>query len=373
MPVVPTGEVVRLFLRLGFTAFGGPAAHIGLLHHEVVRRRRWIADPEFAEFLALTNLLPGPNSTEMALHVGRAAAGWRGFLAAGLCFIAPAAVMVLWLAILYTRYGQSPDARAVLAGLTPIIVAIIANAVVQMARSTLRGWTGALVAIVTAVLSFAGANELVLLAAAGVLMMAVRRALAAGASLLTLLPAAGVPAAASPAATEFTLVRLGLFFLQVGSVLFGSGYVLIAFLRADLVERWGWLTDRQLVDAVAAGQITPGPLFTTATFVGYLLGGLPGAVISTIAIFAPAFVFVALGQRFLPRIRRSPAARAFLEGVFAASLGLMAAVAAGLGRGVVSDPLHVAVAVVAWLALWRFRVNSVWLIAAGALIGWIDR
>ena len=365
----PLPDVALLFLRLGATAFGGPAAHIALLHHEVVVRRQWLTADEFAELLALTNLIPGPNSTEMAIHVGRRIAGWWGFLVAGVCFIAPAAVMVTVLAVLYVHYGRTPDARAIMAGITPVMLAVIAHASITIGRTTLRGASMFAAAGLTAALAIAGVNELALLLAAGLLSIAARSA-----GVLAVLAASGgiatgqashAPAAAVP------LTGLALFFLKVGSVLFGSGYVLVAFLRADLVERWHWLTDQQLMDAIAVGQITPGPVFTTATFIGYLLHGPAGAVLATIAIFLPAFVFVALTQPLISRLRASPAARTFLDGVIAASIGLIAAVACLLVPAVLTTMAQTVCAAAALLILLRWKINPSWLLVAGAMLGWV--
>ena len=367
-PAIPIAQVFWLFLRLGATAFGGPAAHIALFHHEVVRRRKWLTDDEFGELLALTNLIPGPNSTEMAIHIGRRMAGWWGFLLAGICFILPAAVMVWILATLYVHYGHTPDARAVMSGVTPVMLAVIAHASISIGHSTLRGPLPWVLAVLSAVVAVAGVNELLLLIAAGLSAIAARRGglmmcMSAGSALL------GAQAAQSAAAAA-PLTGLSLFFLKVGSVLFGSGYVLVAFLRADLVERWHWLTDQQLMDAIAAGQMTPGPVFTTATFIGYVLHGTTGAILATIAIFVPAFVFVALTQPLIPRLRASAAATAFLGGVIAASIGLIAAVAVLLVPAVLTTTAQMASAAAALLILLRWRVNPSWLLVAGALLGW---
>ena len=361
-------DVALLFLRLGATAFGGPAAHIALLHHEVVARRRWLTDDEFGELLAVTNLIPGPNSTEMAIHVGRRVAGWWGFVLAGVCFIVPAAVMVGCLAVLYVHYGRTPDARAVMSGVAPVMLAVIAQASVTIGRSQLRGPFAWLVAIGAAGLAIAGIHELALLLGAGLLSVAARRT-----GVLAVLAASGglmSAQAAQPAQAAVPLTGLSLFFLKVGSVQFGSWYVLVAYLRADLVERWRWLTDQQLVDAIAVGQMTPGPVFTTATFIGYVLRGVPGAVLATIAIFLPAFIFVALTQPLIPRLRASATASAFLNGVIAASIGLIAAVAAMLVPAVLTTAAQSIAAVAALLALLRWRINPSWLLVAGALLGW---
>lgn len=361
------GEIARVFLLLGVAAFGGPAAHIAMMHDQVVRRRQWLSDAEFTDLIAAVNLIPGPNSTELAIHIGRRQAGLAGLAIAGICFIVPAALIVATLATIYVEYGQTPDARALLTGIAPVIIAVIVHATFQLAKTALKSAWLWIVAALAVALSAFGVNELAILFGAGLLMLAAhggRRALAA----VVVACASSVSLAAASAASV-SLAKLTLFFLKVGSVLFGSGYVLIAFLRADLVDRWGWLTEQQLLDAVAVGQFTPGPLLTTATFIGYVLAGWPGAVLSTIAIFLPAFVFVWITHPVIPRFRESRPVAAFLDGVIAASLGLMAAVAITIGRTTLTSPLWVAVSVASLIALTMWRVNSVWLVLAGAVLG----
>lgn len=364
--MIPLRTIAALFLRLGATSFGGPAAHIALLHYEVVRRRRWMSDAEFADLIAVTNLIPGPNSTEMAIHIGRRMSGWGGLLLAGACFILPAALIVGALAAVYVRVGTLPEARAILNGITPIVVAIIAHATLAIGRSVLVSPARLAIASGGAALMLAGVNELAVLALAGAVSVVVARTTIGAAAVLPLLP---IQVAGASAAGAVTLTSLFLFFLKVGSVLFGSGYVLVAFLRADLVERWGWLTDQQLLDAIAIGQVTPGPLFTTATFIGYVLAGLPGALVATAGIFAPAFLFVALTGPLVRSVRGSAAAGEALDGVVAASIGLIAAVGIQLGFTTVTEPVAIVLAVGAFVALWRLQPNATWLILAGALVG----
>lgn len=369
---MPLLEIARVFLLLGTTAFGGPAAHIAMMHDQVVRRRRWIGEQEFADLIAATHLIPGPNSTEMAIHVGRRVAGWRGLLLAGLCFVLPSAIIVSVFAVLYGRYGRTPDARALLAGVAPVIIAIILQASWNLARGSLKRPSLWAVALAATLLSLVGVNELVILGGGALVLVAsriTRRHVAAAVGVAA--ASMGVQGAAAAVAVPVTLTGLSLFFLKVGAILFGSGYVLIAFLRADLVDRWHWLTDQQLVDAIAVGQFTPGPLSTTATFIGYLLAGWPGAVLCTVAIFLPGFVLVALTQPLIPRLRASRMLSACLDGVVAASLGLMAAVAVNLARTSLTSLPYALVAVLALIVLLRWRVNSAWLVLAGAAIGWL--
>ena len=383
----PLADLAALFLRLGVTAFGGPAAHIAMMRDEVVDRRKWLTDAEFLDLLAATNLIPGPNSTEMAIHLGYRRAGLAGLALAGICFILPAALIVLPIAWAYARYGETPQAAWLAYGIAPVIIAIVVQALIKLGRTAVTGAAPALLGAGAAILSIGGVNELLLLgggAAAGLAVAGARSlgsgrptggaaaaawavAVAAGGACLH---AAGA-AAAAVAAVPVTLARLALFFLKVGSILFGSGYVLLAFLRADLTERWGWLTDQQLIDAVTVGQVTPGPVFTTATFIGYLLGGVPGAVLATVAIFLPGFVFVAVTQPIIPRLRASALMGGALDGVVAASLGLMLAVTWQLAQAAITDAATAGVAASAAVILVVWKPNSTWLILAGAVAGWL--
>lgn len=385
-------DLLRLFLRLGFTAFGGPAAHIAMMRHEVVHRRAWLSDQEFLDLVGATNLIPGPNSTEMAIHIGYRRAGWPGLIAAGAAFILPATLIVMILAWAYTRYGAMSEAAWLLYGVKPVIIAVVLQALWGLSRTAIKGLGTAMIALGVLVLYFSGVNEIVLLAAAGLLPVAgkhLRRShnemaavmlgiltgwrqwgtVVAGGTVVVVGAAASAMAPAVAATTPVTLSRLFLVFLKIGSVLYGSGYVLLAFLRADFVERLGWLTDQQLLDAVAIGQFTPGPVFTTATFIGYILGGAPAAVLATVGIFLPAFIFVAASHPYIPRMRRSPWASAVLDGVNVASLALMAGVSWQLGRAAIVDALTAGLAVAALLVLTRFRVNSAWLVLGGAILG----
>ena len=371
-------EVAALFLKLGTIAFGGPAAHIALMRQEVVGRRRWVTDQHFLDLLGATNLIPGPNSTELAIHLGYLRAGWRGLLAAGTCFILPAMLLVLGFAWAYVEYGSTPEVTWLLYGIKPVIIAVVAQALWGLARTAVRGPLAAAVGLLVLALYLLGFNEIALLFGGGLVAMAltVARRLRPGTGAAAAVPLLGLPApavlsAAAPA--PYSLLTLFLTFLKIGAVLYGSGYVLLAFLRNDFVVRLGWLTDQQLLDAVAVGQFTPGPVFTTATFVGYLVGGLPGAVVATVGIFLPSFLFVAALKPLVPRLRASPWTGAFLDGVNVAALGLMAAVTWTLARDAVVDPLTGALAVAAGVLLIRFRVNSAWLIAGGGAIGVLTR
>ncbi|HEV3014909.1 MAG TPA: chromate efflux transporter [Actinomycetota bacterium] len=376
------GEVAGLFLKLGTIAFGGPAAHIALMHTEVVGRRRWVSEQQFLDLVGATNLLPGPSSTELAIYLGLRRAGWRGLVAAGACFIAPAFAIVLGLAVLYDRYGTTPVATDLLYGVTPVVIAIVVHALVLLGRTALKSAWLAGIGLAALGGYLAGLHPLPLLALGAALWLAVtggRRFAARFGAPAVLAPAAlaGPWLLPAPAAAPGSVSLATLFwtFLKLGSVVFGSGYVLLAFLRDDLVEGLRVLSDQQLVDAVAVGQVTPGPVFTTATFIGYLVAGTTGAVVATLGMFAPSFVLVPLIDRLLTAIRRRPWVRTALDGVNVVAVALMAGVAAQLARTSLVDPLTVALAAATLGVLLRWRPNPTWLIAAGAaaglLHGWV--
>jgi chromate transporter len=367
-------EVAALFLKLGMTAFGGPAAHIAMMHDETVKRRQWLGDQEFLDLVGATNLIPGPNSTEMAIHIGFLRAGWPGLIAGGLCFIMPAMLIVMLLAWIYVRFGSAPQAGWLLYGVKPVVISIIAQALLTLGQKAVKNLPIALVGLAVLVLYFLGINEIVLLLGSGLLVMVGAnltrlRNQAWGVLLGPLFAGLNLPAFAAPTSAPFGLPLLFLTFLKIGSVLYGSGYVLLAFLRADFVVRLGWLTDRQLIDAIAIGQVTPGPVFTTATFIGFVLGGWPGALLATLGIFLPSFIFVAISNPLIPRIRSSAWVSGLLDGVNVASLGLMAAVTWQLGRASLTDLLTGLMALISFGLLGRFKINSTWLIVGGALIG----
>jgi chromate transporter len=373
----PVSEVARLFLKLGAIGFGGPAAHIALMEDEVVRRRGWVDRARFLDLLGATNLIPGPNSTEMAIHLGYLRAGWPGLVVAGICFIGPAMLITLALAIAYARTARLPEAAWLLYGVKPVIIAVVVQALLGLGRRALATPLAAATAVAVGALAASGVNEVALLFGAALAVPLARRlgpgagagpaGTAAGAALAALAPSPVLAAAGG--AAPVGLAPLFLICLKVGAILFGSGYVLLAFLRPELVERTGWLTDRQLLDAIAVGQLTPGPVLTTATFVGYLVAGVPGALVATLGIFLPSFVFVAASSPLVPRLRRSRWAAGFLDGANAASVALMAVVTWQLGRAAIVDPLTAGLALVAGgLVLWT-RLNSAWLILGGGLAG----
>jgi chromate transporter len=373
-------ELCLTFLKLGTIGFGGPAAHIALMEQEAVRRRRWLTREHFLDLVGATNLIPGPNSTELAIHLGRLRGGGPGLVTAGVSFILPAFSIVCVIAWSYRHFGALPQTAWLLRGVQPVMIAIVVQALAGLARSAIKSAFLALIgAACLAVAAIRPGNEILLLLAAGAIAGITawsRSRNAHGPSAFAVLPlTAAVQWSLSQAATipgPLTLSGLFFVFAKAGSVLFGSGYVLLALLRADLVQRLGWLSDRQLLDAIVVGQITPGPVFTTATFIGYVLAGMPGAIAATLGIFLPAFVFVAISAPIVPRLRRSALAGGVLDGVNVASLALMANVTWQLGRTALVDGPTIAIAVAsACLLAWR-GVNSLWLVIAGAIIGLLD-
>jgi chromate transporter len=354
------GEVAGFFLRLGFTAFGGPAAHLAIMESEAVRRRGWLTRQEFLDRLGAVSLLPGPSSTQMALAIGQAQAGFAGLLLGGLCFILPSALMAGACAWAYQRWAALPQAEGLLYGVRPVIVALLGQAMWSLGKAAIRTRLHALLGILAAAAFALGVHELAVLLGAG---------------LLTLVAARGwqpKPSALGAAPLAPGLGAILLVFLKLGAVVFGSGYVLLAFLRADLVTRLHWLTERQLLDAVAVGQVTPGPVFTTATFVGYLLRGPAGAALATLGIFLPSFVLVASLQPLLPRLRRSPSTAALLDGVNVGALALLAVVGVQLGQAALVDVLTAAILLAALLLMLGTRLNPTWIVlgagAAGLLL-----
>lgn len=362
-------ELAALFLRLGATAMGGPAVHIAMMEEEVVTRRAWLTREEFLDFLGATNLIPGPNSTEMAIHVGRVRAGWLGLVVAGVSFILPAALMVVALAWAYVRYGALPQIAALLYGVKPVVIVVIAQGAYRLARSAVKSaWLGVLGAMALAA-SALGVDPLATLFGAGIVAALIHLRQEQGTSRGFSGAFSALALTTGSLSMPFSLALLFLVMLKIGATLFGGGYVLVAFLRSDLVTRLHWLTEHQLLDAVAAGQITPGPLFTTATFIGYVLGGIWGAVAATIGIFLPAFVLVVVSGPLVPRLRRSPLVAAALDGINVAALALMVVVSAQLARTAIVDWPTLAIGFASAVLLFRYRVNSGWLIAGGAAAG----
>lgn len=369
-PAHPLREVTVFFLRLGFTAFGGPAAHVAMMEQEVVRKRRWLSHEAFLDLLGTVNLIPGPSSTQMAMNLGYQRAGLWGLVIGGSCFILPAALLTLGIAWAYVRFGRLPQAQGFLYGVKPVVLTIVFQALWNLGRTAFR--TRTLVALGLAALAVCTLeiHPLFILLGSGILALVVHRMRVEGAAGPKTARGSWIPLVAGAASWPSAgLLGLFLFFLKLGSVLFGSGYVLLAFLKADLVDRWHWLSESQLLDAVAVGQFTPGPVFTTATFIGYVLRGFPGAVLATVGIFLPSFVFIGFLGFVLPRLRRSPQTAAFLDGISVGALALLAFVTWGLSRSALVDVWTGLMALASGILLLRFKVNPTWLVLGGGLAG----
>jgi chromate transporter len=381
-------DIAIVFLKLGTIAFGGPAAHLAMMEEEFVRRRHWITHAQFLDRLATANLIPGPSSTEVAIFVGQLKRGWRGLIVAGCCFVIPAATIAAVIAWAYMRFGSLPKVEGIFSAIKPAVVAIVIQALIKMGRSGVRTISLALIAALAAALSILGISPVLVLGVAGLVSVAAltmkNRLLSISADGFSKNPvafhkfvgvskfiAAAVAVGAAGVTVPVGLVRLFLSFLKIGSVIFGSGYVLLAFLQTEFVERLHWLSEKQLTDAVAVGQFTPGPLSATATFIGFIVAGWPGAVVATVGIFLPGFLLVAISGPFLPRLRKSAVASAALDGVVAGSLALMAVVAMQLGRTSIVDRTTLIVFIASLIALLWLRVNSAWVVAGAAVVGWV--
>ncbi|MBC8230699.1 chromate efflux transporter [bacterium] len=385
-------ELAALLLKLGFIGFGGPAAHIAMMEEEVVERRRWLTREHFLDLVGATNLIPGPNSTEMAIHVGYIRAGVAGLAVAGVCFICPAVLVTSIFAWFYGKFGTLPQVAPLLYGIKPAVLAIILAAVLRLGKTAVKGWRFLPIGLAVALASLLGMNEVIALLLGGVIGMLWLRVsdrnnplIGKGLIALVSIIASATPKIARTANTALatltgsavgmpigiSLWRLGLFFLKVGAVLYGSGYVLVAFLEGGLVHDYGWLTQRQLLDAIAIGQFTPGPVLSTATFIGYLISGPLGAVIATMAIFLPSFVFVAALNPVVPRLRRSRWTAAFLDSVNISAVALMVAVTVNLAQDILTSWPAWIIALAAAVVGIRWKVNSAWLVLGGAIIGWL--
>jgi chromate transporter len=381
--------LIKLFLKLGTVAFGGPAAHIAMMEEEVVNRREWVTREHFLDLIGATNLIPGPNSTEMAIHIGYIRGGLSGLIAAGLSFILPAVIITGILAWVYVRFGTIPQVIPFLFGIKPTVISVILVAVVRLGKTAAKNMQLTIIGIAVATVSLLGMNEIIALLSggiAGIILHGIRISKNKKIScwIIPILSqlwsifenrdtkaAIAASAAGTTGIVSVSLWKLGLFFLKVGSVLYGSGYVLVAFLEGGLVKDYGWLTEQQLLDAVAIGQFTPGPVLSTVTFIGYLVSGVPGAVISTIAIFLPSFVFVLILNPVIPHLRASKMMSAFLDAVNISAIGLMAAVTISLASTTLMDWRAIFIAVSAIIAGIRFKLNAAWLVLGGAFMGWI--
>ncbi len=366
-------EVALLFLRLGATAFGGPSAYIAIMQQETVRKRGWLDNQRFLDMLGISNLIPGPTATEMALYIGLEQAGWPGYLSAGLLFIIPGMLATISIAWAYVKYASLPAVGWILYGVKPVIIAIILHALWDLGKKGVKGPLTAIVGAAAVASYLLGLNAIAILfvGAAVVLLFQSEKHFRSRVLPLLLLPSLlhlKIPVLAA-GKIPFKQTTLFLTFLKIGFLIYGGGYVLFAFINSEFVTHLGWLTHQKLLDAIAVGQITPGPVFSSAAFIGYLMGGWQSALLATLAIFLPAFIFVALASRILPSIRKTWWAGALLDGVNVSALGLMAAVTYQLGRAAIIDWFTIALTIVTLIIVLKVKINSTWLILGGALLG----
>ncbi|MEI3789363.1 MULTISPECIES: chromate efflux transporter [unclassified Chryseobacterium] len=369
---VNTKEIILLFLKLGIIGFGGPAAHIAMMQNEVVVKRKWMDEQHFLDLLGAVNLIPGPNSTEMAIHIGYDKGGWKGLLAAGLCFIFPAVLITGTFAFLYHQYGQLPQVQPFIYGIKPAIIAVIIGAVYPLAKKSIKSTFLALVGMAVLLGSLSGISEIYLMFGAGFLAIVVFsfQNMNNGNTMQGFVPLLFFKVGQNEFLSE-TNVKLFWIFLKIGSILYGSGYVLFAFLDTELVAK-GLITRQQLMDAIAVGQFTPGPVFSSVTFIGYQINGLSGAILSTIAIFLPSFIFVALLNPLMKRIRRYNSLSAFLDAVNVASVAIIVAVCFTMGKEAVTDWRTITIALISAFVIFKYqKINSAFIVLGGALLGYI--
>lgn len=365
-------EIAFMFLKLGITAFGGPAAHVAMMDEEIVKKRKWVSSESFLDFYGVTNLLPGPNSTELAIHLGYERGGWLGLIIAGVCFILPAMMIVTAFAAIYVSYGSLPEISGIMNGIKPVIIAVILQALLRLGKSALKNKSSIVLFLFTIALSYFGYSEIFLLFLSGIIMMLIvnrRKLRRSDLSLFIPTTSVSLVAYSSIMINKLSLSSIFLTFFKIGLVLYGSGYVLLAYLESYFVETCGVITTNQLLDAVSVGQFTPGPIFTTATFIGYLLHGVPGAIVATIGIFLPAFLFVGLLNNILPVLRRSSWAAGILDGVNVASLAFMAVVSMKLVAAAIVDLPTAVLAIISIFLVFKYNINSAWLVLGGGLIG----
>lgn len=371
-------DIAINFLKLGVISFGGPAAHIALMEDEFVNRRQWLTREHFLDLLGATNLIPGPNSTEMAIHIGYTYGGFLGLIIAGICFTLPAVIITGILAAIYLQFGDLPQIAPLLYGIKPAVLVVILDALWRLGKKAVKSRELLLIGLGVAVLLFAGINEVIALLLGGVLGMIwlvtrLNQTLQMLTTAVVLQGAIATQTASNNSVTP-TLTQLGLFFLKIGSVLFGGGYVLIAFLEGELVGQYHWLTKQQLLDAIAIGQFTPGPVLSTATFIGYLILGIPGAIVATVGIFLPSFIFVAALNPLVPKMRKSKWTAAFLDAVNVSSVALMLVVTITLAQATLFQPFDLvalAIALIAGILVFRYRLNTAWIVLGAALLGWL--
>lgn len=362
-------EVAAVFLKLGFLGFGGPAVHIAMMEEEVVRKRQWMTHEHFLDLIGATNLIPGPNSTEMALHCGKERAGWKGLLLAGACFILPAVFITGVFAWLYQQYGTSPKVEPYIYGIKPAIIGVIASLMITLGKKAIKSFELAILGIAALLMAVLGINEIIILFGIGAMGMLIYAFKRQPDKLTVFIPLLSI--GLSSANGKTTNWRIFWIFLKVGSILYGSGYVLFSFLNAELVKP-GLLSQQVLTDAIAVGQFTPGPVFSSATFIGWQMGSLSGAALATAGIFLPSFLFVGLLNPLVFRLRRSKILSAFLDAVNVAAIALIATVCFDLGKSAINNWQTIAIAVIGFAVSFYFKkLNTAFVIIGGALLGYL--
>ena len=373
--MIPLSKIFLEFFRLGLIAFGGPAAHVALMEQELVTRKKWLTHQQFLDYMGGVNLIPGPNSTQMTMLVGYQLRGFWGMILSGMGFIIPAAAITTILAIFYTKYQGLPELDNILMGIKPAILAIILGAVVKLGKKAVKNYKLAILGILVIALSFLGVNEITAILGAGMAGMLAftlgKRKKDGSGNIKSLVPFLAINTMAAGIAPYSTL-KLFWVFIKIGSLLFGTGYVLIAYVNAELVENLGWLTPDQLLDAIAIGQFTPGPLLTSATFIGFILDGYKGAIVATLGIFLPSYIFILILYPFIHKLRKSPYTSAFLDSVNVAAVGVMVAVFIVFSIDVVTSWKPGLILALAMAAVWGpWKINSLWIVAGGAVMGYV--
>lgn len=361
-------DIAKLFFKLGSIAFGGPAAHIAMMDDEVVKKRKWMTQEHFLDLVGATNLIPGPNSTEMTMHVGYERAGWKGLFVAGFSFIFPAVVITSIFAWLYQQYGQLPKVEPFIYGIKPAVIAIIVIAAYRLGKKAIKNVELGILGTATLIVSLMGINEIIALFGCGIVGLLIYLVKVNKSNLNTFIPLLLFQV---PEPLKMGSLKIFLTFLKVGAVLYGSGYVLFAFLDSELVAK-GWLTRQVLIDAVAVGQITPGPVLSTATFIGWQMNGVSGAMAATIGIFLPSFLFVLVLNPLIPRLRKSKVFGAFLDAVNVAAVALIVAVTINMGKDTLTDWRTILIAAASLIIVFVFKkVNSAFIVLGGAILGYL--
>ena len=374
-------SLASVFLKLGVIGFGGPAAHIAMMEAEIVTDRQWLERSQFLDLLGATNLIPGPNSTEMAIHVGYIYGGVWGLMVAGICFLFPAIIMTTILAIIYTQFGSLPQIAPLLFGIKPAVIVVIISALYRLGKKAIKQRKFWLIFLLVIILNLLGLNEIFSLLLGGLFGMVGLILIESKANTIPLLVffiSNNIAQATNQSKPTPSLWQLGLFFLKIGSILFGSGYVLIAFLEGELVNQYGWLTQQQLLDAIAIGQFTPGPLLSTATFIGYLILGMPGAIVATLGICLPSFFIVLAVNPIIPKLRRSKWTAAFLDAVNVSAVAIMVVVTLNLLYQILWVPTDglpvnweaILIIILAGFALFKYKLNAAWVVLGSSIIGW---